>query len=172
MKKIFINAGHGGKDSGAIGKSGIKEKIITNKIARILGSKLFEKGYIVELFQEEKGLEDISNQEKNSNSNLFVSIHCNSHANRTANGVETFYYSSSLNGKKAAQCVQNSLINVTKLINRGVKTEGFYVLKTTKAPAILVECAFISNTNEEKLLNEKPELFAEGIFQGIIEYIK
>ena len=103
---------------------------------------------------------------------MFISVHCNSFSTPSANGVETLYYPTSKNGARLAECVQNALLKQTGLFNRGCKMRrDLHVLKATKSPAILVETAFISNPEEEKLLRDKPEIFAEGIFKGIENYI-
>ena len=111
---------------------------------------------------------EISTIENASNSDLFISIHCNSFADAAANGVEVLYYPTSSKGKKYAQAVQNELVSTTKLKDRGIKQRtDLHVLKRTKAAAILVELAFLSNPKEENLLVESPEIFATAIFSGI-----
>ena len=166
--KIFINAGHGGIDPGAISKNGTKEKDITQKVCSILAKKLINNGFNVEYYQQEKSVTDISKVENTSNSDLFISIHCNAAENETANGVEVLYYPTSGKGKEYAVQVQSELVKATNLRDRGVKTRtDLHVLKRTKAPAILVELAFITNTKEEKLLLDSPEVFAQGIYNGI-----
>ena len=166
--KIFINAGHGGTAPGAVSKKGIKEKDITQKVSSILACQLIQKGFNVEFFQQSKSLTEVSQAENTSNSDLFISIHCNSFTNETANGVEVLYYPTSTKGKKYAQLVQKELVNITKLNDRGIKPRtDLHVLKRTKSVAILVELAFLSNPKEEKLLIENPEMFANAIVSGI-----
>ena len=149
--KIFINAGHGGNDPGAVSKNGTKEADITKKVCSILAKKLIQNGYNVEYFQQKKSFTEVSTVENTSNSDLFISIHCNAAANETANGVEVLYYPTSTKGKKCAQLVQAELVGVTKLRDRGIKARtDLHVLKRTKAVAILVELAFLSNEKEEK----------------------
>ena len=166
--KIFINAGHGGNDPGAVSKKGTYEKDIARTVSAILVQKLISSGYDVEYYQQKKSVADVSKVENTSNSDLFISIHCNASTNRTANGAEVLYYPTSTKGKKYAQLVQDELVKGTKLKDRGIKARNdLHVLKKTKAPAILVELAFISNEIEEKLLIQNPEMFAEAILQGI-----
>lgn len=168
--KIFINAGHGGNDPGAVSKKGTKEADITKNVCAILASKLIQNGYDVEYFQQKKSFTEVSTVENTSNSDLFISIHCNAAANETANGVEVLYYPTSTKGKKCAQLVQAELVGVTKLRDRGIKARtDLHVLKRTKAVAILVELAFLSNVTEEKLLLENPEMFANAILKGIMK---
>lgn len=171
--KIFLNAGHGGKDCGAVSKNGLKEKEVCKKICDLTAEILRQKGHSVIVYQEQKTYFEISAQENKSGADLFVSVHCNSFATQTAKGIETLYYPTSIKGKRLAEFIQNSLVNHTKLTNRGCKIrKDLHVLKATKAPAVLVECAFISNPDEEKLLRDRPEIFAESIAEGIENYKK
>lgn len=170
--KIFLNAGHGGPDPGAVSKSGLKEKDVTKRICEILAEKLRHFGVEVIEFQEQNSYFEISKAENKSGADLFVSVHCNSFSNTAACGVETCYFPTSANGKRLAGCIQKELINYTGLVDRGCKMRrDLHVLKATKAPAVLVETAFISNPEEEKLLKSRPEIFADGIFAGIKDYI-
>ena len=170
--KIFLNPGHGGNDPGAVSKNGLKEKDVVKRICDILAQKLRNAGYSVMVYQEQQSFTEVSKEENKSGADLFVSVHCNSFSSSSANGVETLYYPTSVKGKQLAECIQNALLNQTGLFNRGCKLRrDLHVLKRTKSPAVLVETAFISNPEEEKLLCDKPEMFAEGILAGIKNYI-
>lgn len=166
--KIFINAGHGGNDPGAVSKNGNKEADITAKVADLLAEKLRLNAYPVEVFQQKNSLSEVSQKANESGATLFISIHCNSFSNSGAHGVETLYYTNSTKGLERAKVFQDELVKTTGLFNRGTKSRSdLHVLKATKAPAVLVELAFISNPAEEKLLTEKPELFAKALWEGI-----
>ncbi|GAE03549.1 N-acetylmuramoyl-L-alanine amidase [Clostridium botulinum B str. Osaka05] len=104
-----------------------------------------------------------------NNTDLYVSIHANSF-NGLAYGTETYYYNGSAKGKEAAEAVQKELINAIGLYDRGAKTAGYYVLKNTISPSILVELGFIDNRNEEILLNSDwfQQKCAEAIAKGIL----
>lgn len=170
--KVFLNPGHGGSDPGAVSKSGTKEKDVSLKICNILAEKLKAKGFSVVIYQQKESYFEITKHENVSGANLFVSVHCNSF-NATSNGIETLYYPKSASSKKFAQDVQNALVKDVKLFDRGIKPrEDLHVLKSTKATAILVECAFISNPKEEKLLKDNPAIFANAICEGICQYCK
>ncbi|HIS89388.1 TPA: N-acetylmuramoyl-L-alanine amidase [Candidatus Avigastranaerophilus faecigallinarum] len=170
--KIFINPGHGGSDPGAISKSGVKEAVIAAEISSKLNNILINSGYKTELFQQKNSVLEVTRKECTSNSDLFISIHCNSHVNPSANGVEVLYFPSSIKGKKYAEIMQQALVNITKLKNRGIiPRNNLYVLKATKAPAILIELAFLSNSKEELLLKNNQDLFINALFTGI-EQIK
>lgn len=171
--KIFINAGHGGIDPGAISKNGAKEKDITRKIASFLVQKLIEKGYDVEFFQQKKNLEEAIKAENSSKSHLFISLHCNSAKNDTANGTEAFYYPNSGTGKTVSELILKNISQKFKLKNRGAKeNKEFRVLNGTKAPAVLLELAFLSNLDEEKILINSSFVFADTIMKGIEEWQK
>lgn len=168
--KIFINAGHGGADPGAVSKNGTKEKDITKNVAALLVYELIQKGYEVEFFQQKRNVTEVSAAESTSNSDLFISLHCNSVNNPEANGVEVLYYTKSKKGKAIAQTIQNALLSMTKLKDRHIKArDDLHILKRTLAPAILIELAFLSNEKEEKMLLENPEVFVKGILSGIEE---
>ncbi len=170
--KIFLNAGHGGSDPGAVSKNGLKEKDVTKKICDILAMILHKRGHFVIQYQEQRSYLEITKEENKSGVDLFISVHCNSFSVDSAHGVETLYYPTSIKGKKLAESVQKELLVKTGLFNRGCKMRrDLHVLNATKAPAVLVECAFISNPTEEKLLKSNPELFAQGIADGIENYV-
>lgn len=169
--RIFINAGHGGSDCGAVSKSGTKEADIALKVSNILIDRLKLNGYPITFYQQKKTYTEISNEENKSGATLFISIHCNSSVNSMAHGVEVLYNTYSVKGKQFAEIMQNELVKRTGLTNRGVKARSdLHVLNRTKAPAILVEMAFISNPAEEKLLKENPKMFADSIWEAIKIY--
>ena len=169
--KIFLNAGHGGKDPGAVGKSGLKEKDVSARVVEILEERLKLNGYPVQVYQEKNHYTEVSKEANKSGATLFISVHCNSAANPEAHGTEVLYYPTSTKGKQLASILQQELVRATGLYNRGIKPRGdLHVLKATNAPAILVELAFISNANEEKLLKENPEIFANAIWEAIKIY--
>lgn len=171
--KIFINAGHGGKDCGAVSKMGTLEKDITRSVAGFLVEMLIMAGYDVEFYQQKKELEDVVKAERNSNSHLFISLHCNAATNEKAGGVEAFYYKGSGTGEALARLFSDSISEYMELKNRGAKVgDNFRVLNGTKAPAVLIELAFLSNPKEEELLKKEPYSFAAGIMKGIHKWEK
>ncbi len=171
--KIFVNAGHGGDDSGAVSKNGTLEKDVTRRVAGLLVEMLIMKGYDVEFFQQKDSVEDVVKAEKTSNSHLFISLHCNSVENEAANGVEVLYYPTSGTGKALAEIISDNLAEYMELKNRGSKArKDLRVLNGTKAPAILIELAFLSNNKEEELLLKEPYSFASGIMKGLHKWEK
>lgn len=166
--KIFLNAGHGGTDPGAVSKNGTKEAEITAKIVDLLIKKLKINGYAFEAFQQRNSYFEISKVENKSKATLFISIHCNAATSPQANGVEVLFQEQSQKGKAFAKIFQTELIKKTRLANRGIKPrKDIHVLNRTIAPAVLIETAFITNPKEEEMLKNKPEIFADAIFEAI-----
>lgn len=183
-KIITIDPGHGGSDSGAVGPNGYTEKegafAISQKVASILnqsGAKVvMTRDSDVDVYgpnasarNELQARVDVGN---NANSDIFVSIHCNAFVNPAANGTQTFYYGSSYQGQRLAQSIQEKMIEVNGLRDRGISTCNFYVVKHSYMPAVLIETAFITNYDEEALLSddEWQTTMAKAIAEGINEY--
>jgi len=173
---IVIDPGHGGADPGAIGPTGYYEKDANLSISLKLKNKLTSAGYRVVLTRnsdESKSLEDRVNFINSSGADLAISIHNNAWVLPTANGTET-YWSTSNNGNSslAANYIHSSLVSSINRRDRGVKTADFYILKNSKIPAILTECVFISNPDEENLLKSGSfqDNIVDGIYTGVDKY--
>ena len=168
--KICINAGHHlGVDPGAVGQRGTQEAKITAIIASHVKRYLEDKDYEVVSISN-KNLAKVCQTSDKNKCNYFISIHCNSAENLNARGTETWYYKGSAKGKKLAQEINDEIVRTLKTTDRGIKeTTSFYVVKYTKCPAVLVETAFISNLEDEKLLIEKANVFAQAIVRGIVK---
>ncbi|MDD7319286.1 MAG: N-acetylmuramoyl-L-alanine amidase [Prevotellaceae bacterium] len=177
--KIWIDAGHGGKDPGAVG-GGLKEKDIALSVALKVGKILKNRGLNVDYTRTTDVFLPISKREgttrmdkaNKANADIFVSIHCNSAANTSAQGLEVFSYPTSNKGTKLSEAIYNNVKSkglYTKL--RGTKKANFAVLRETRAVAALIELAFISNAEDRKLLINKQNEFAEAIANGICEYL-
>ena len=165
--KIYINAGHGGTDCGAVG-FGLNERDLVADIGKRVSSYLRAVGYDVKFFQYD-GLQTICDDANAFGADLFVSIHCNA-ANGSAHGTETFWSGFSETSHRLAIAIQNQLLNSLPVTNRGVKSSGFYVLKHTNMPAVLVETAFIDNAEDNQLLRERADDFARAIARGISDF--
>ena len=186
-KKIVIDAGHGGEDSGAIGPSGVTEKSITLQIAKEVERMLKEAGAKVIMTRstdtevspkhrqatdvdELQARCDVANKAK---ADIFISIHMDSFTSREASGTTGYYYTKgSASSKRLAAAIQSELVSQLKTTSRGIKTCNFYVVKHTKMPATLIEVAFVSNPKEEKLLTSKKgvQKAAIGIVNGISDF--
>ncbi|AEE98016.1 N-acetylmuramoyl-L-alanine amidase [Mahella australiensis] len=155
MAKIVIDAGHGGKDPGAVGPAGTKEKDIALAVAKKVADYLQEAGVSVKMTRTSDVYLELEDRAKIANSfaaDYFVSIHCNAFTSPTACGTETYCYKRGGKGEILAKAIQDELIADIGLTDRGVKEGNFYVLRETNMPAALAEMAFISNPDEEKLL--------------------
>ena len=186
-KKIVIDPGHGGEDSGAIGPSGVTEKSITLQIAKEVEKMLKEAGAKVIMTRttdtevspkhrqatdvdELQARCDVANKAK---ADIFISIHMDSFTSREASGTTGYYYTKgSAASKRLAAAIQSELVGQLKTTSRGIKTCNFYVVKHTKMPATLIEVAFVSNPKEEKLLTSKKgvQKAAIGIVNGISDF--
>lgn len=191
-KVIVVDAGHGGIDGGAVGRSGVLESHINLEIALRLRKLLEQKGAIVLLTRDEdvglysdtgrirdKKNEDLRNRKKlieESKADIFVSIHLNSFPQPQYYGAQTFYPKNSEESKKLAEIIQEELIRVLNNGNNRVSKEkgDVYLLKSCIIPTVLVECGFLSNDKEEKLLKSPTyqEKVAWGIYVGILRYFQ
>lgn len=171
--KVCIDAGHGGKDPGAVNGSK-HEAVAALAIAKKVGTILKKKGHSIKYTRSSDKFVELADRCEISNAfdaDVFVSIHLNASANDEAEGIETWRYKNVGNKtKKLAENIQTQLIAMTGSKNRGVRTsESLYVLKHTKASAALIEVGFISNPAEAKsLFCEKCQnRIAQGIVNGI-----
>jgi N-acetylmuramoyl-L-alanine amidase/PKD repeat protein len=171
--KVFIDAGHGGRDTGATG-FGFYEKSANLDIALRVKSKLESNGFEVVMTRTDDSthsLDEIVNLANNSGVDLFVSIHNNASLSPYSHGTETYWCANGIAGsQQLASLIQSNIVSQIGRANRGVKTANFRVIKYTKMPAALVECAFISNQTENDLL--KSEDFREKCAIGISNAIK
>lgn len=180
--RICIDAGHNFSsfDTGAQG-NGLREQDITFGIASKLKPMLEGIGNEVVMTRKylahnlglnfEDSLSERCRIANNNECDLFISIHCNSHTNKTAKGTEILVYKFGGNAEKLANLVQSELVKTIGTNNRGVKEYNAKVLRSTNMPAILVETAFISNSKDAELLLNKQSDFAKAIFKGVCEYL-
>lgn len=172
---ILINAGHSEIDCGAVGRTGLKEADVNMNIAICVQRYLKDKGINSFIIRQDKSLFDVIRYCNTypKDYDFAVSIHCNAAETGHAHGTETLYYPTSKRGKQIAQCIQEELVKAVGLRDRGIKPRNdLAFLKKTKRTSVLVECAFISNAKEEKMLKENYNLFAQGITRGIMKCIK
>lgn len=173
MKIICVDPGHGGTQPGAV-NGRFKEKTATLAISLKLRDKLKEAGFKVVMTRDTDIDVSLKSRCKISNdcgANAFISIHLNSCHSDEPHGAETWkWHKTRPFSKTLADAVQADLIAATGAKNRGVKeSDVYYVLKHTKASALVVECGFISNNEEcHTLFNpDYQEKIAEGICEGI-----
>ena len=101
----------------------------------------------------------------------FISLHTNASTNSAVSGSEVLVYTEPSVASELGEDILIWLNRITGLRNRGiVERPGLYVLRKTQMPAVLVEMGFISNAGDAALMNNSPALFAEGIYNGILQY--
>ena len=167
--KIVVNGGHEPNvDSGAVG-SRSTEAEVTQKLMLLVSDYLEKAGCKVMAVQT-ADLAEICNVTNRWGADILVSIHCNAF-NKKAKGTETFCYYGSREGDALAHHIQSQIVTSLATADRGVKEAGYYVLKHTKCPAVLVETAFIDNKGDEQLLLDKTDEFARAIARGVTDYV-
>ena len=184
---IVIDAGHGGRDGGAVGKlTGVTESQLNLDFSLKLKDICEDYGFNVVLTRKDmnglysafatnkKKSEMLKRKEiiESSNADLVVSIHMNSTSVSSARGAQVFYAENSLQGEELASSVQDALHDEIAYAKALAKVGDFYVLNCTEKPSILVECGFLSNAEEEKLLmeSEYQNKFCYTLFYGILTY--
>lgn len=175
---IVIDAGHGGKDPGAVG-SKVYEKDITLKSAKMLESELLKQGfkvYMTRTTDEYVGLYERAAMANELDATLFVSIHANAFTNSTANGVEVLYGNDSLSSDRGlAQKIQKQLVSALGATDRGVASRPrLVVVKETKMTSVLVELGFVTNPAEQEKLMSDAYLLkaAKAMANGVVEFLK
>ena len=179
---VTIDMGHGGKDQGSSNQSGdIIEKEITLQIGEKVATELENTGKIKVIKTRDSdeyiGLKDRTNIANDNNSNLFISIHCNSTPDKSyaTNGVETYYWNNSDdNSYNLANKIQNSIVSSLEVNDRGIKRENYQVLRESSCTSVLIEVGFLSNPKEAYNLSKDKyqKKLAKAIAKGIKEYLE
>lgn len=181
---VVIDAGHGGKDSGAVGVDGTREKELALDTARRVESLLTERGYQVIMTRSRDEYIQLANRAKianTANADIFLSIHFNSAGTDKAKGIEVLYASENNVSRKKEAGDQRRLANEvlkcileeTGLNNRGIKNRPeLAVLRLTNMNAALVEGGFMSNPDEMDTIKTDAYLdkLARGIVNGIANF--
>ena len=187
---VVIDVGHGGNDPGKIGVDNVKEKDVNLAISKKLFQVLNEQGYKVVLTRSEdvvlgdgdkfskisdlnKRCEIINNAYEENNKCIMVSIHQNSFTQTSVHGAQSFYFQRSEQSKLLGETLQKILNEkVNEKEKKAKPNDSYYILINSKCPGIIVECGFLSNSDEAtKLTNEtyQKEL-AEILSEGISTY--
>lgn len=169
---ICIDAGHGGKDPGAVGY--VVEKDVNLAIALKVAKVLEMDGANVVLTRDGDYFVTLSGRVQMANSNncdIFISIHANSGPS-SASGFEVYHYYGSYWGNVLATYVDQEIAKLITLKNRGVKEAGFYVLRYTRMPAILIETGFVTNSYDASVISDESYQwrYAYAILHGIQRY--
>jgi len=173
FKTVVVDAGHGGKDTGAYRRYGGAEKIATLDVAERLDRKLRESQLNTVMTRTSDvfiPLDERVRIENSQKSAIFVSIHFNDSRRRGIHGFETYYHSPT--AAELAGRIQEKLMTIPHSANRGVHVANFRVLRLATYPAVLVECGFLSNRAEGGQARdaEYRELLADRIAEAIVEH--
>ena len=186
---IVLDAGHGGRDDGVSGvNTDVKEADINLQIVKRLEQQLKNFGFTVVLTRTDRdGLydenatnfkkSDMANRKaiiEKANPNMVISIHTNSFPSNYVSGAQAFYQEGDEISKQFAECVQKQLIKSFDNAKQQANFGDYYILKCIDRPTILVECGYLTNPEEEILLQKEDyqEKMAYSILCGIIEYFK
>ncbi|MBD2196251.1 MULTISPECIES: N-acetylmuramoyl-L-alanine amidase [Calothrix] len=173
---VVIDPGHGGKDPGAIGIGGVREKDIILPIGRRVAEILQQNGVQVIMTRNSDYFVSLPGRvemAERANASVFVSIHANSVGlgRPEVSGLETYYYD---NGLGLARAVHNSILQSVNVRDRRVRRARFYVLRKSSMPSILVETGYL--TGREDVANLKTSSYqnqmAEAIARGILQYLR
>ncbi|MFL6514305.1 MAG: N-acetylmuramoyl-L-alanine amidase [Chthoniobacterales bacterium] len=194
---VVLDAGHGGHDSGAM-CAGMMEKDLTLDVAQRLERRLHEAGLSTVMTRPDDkyiSLADRASLTNRIGNCILVSIHFNDADKTVSSGVETYYAEhqaagrtllaswlpflqpvssdgANLESQSLAGFIQDALVKRTHAVNRGTKTQQFYVLANVRHPAVLVEGGFISNKEDASKLGnaEYREQLADAVSDGILHY--
>lgn len=189
-KTIVVDPGHGGIDSGAIGRqTKVPEKDITLAIAKKLARALSQAGAMVVMTREtdtdlagdfegtllEKKRHDLSRRVAKAEqveADIFLSIHTNADPSPRWYGAQTFYYANSPESQLLANCIQDELVRILGNNKRKAKEGAFYIMENATMPTVIIEVGFISNPREEQLLMDElyQNRIAYAILSGVIKY--
>lgn len=170
QRTIVIDAGHGGHDRGGVPYQRIGEKGMTLDVSQRLKRVLEARGYRVIMTRNSDVFVPLGTRVAIANSYrgaTFVSVHFNSSRRAGANGVETYYYRG--DSASLAASIHRNVVAGAPTENRGIRRRGFFVLRRTRIPSVLVECGFLTNPAEGRLAQSPSyrQALAERIARGI-----
>lgn len=181
---IYLDAGHGGADSGAISNTFL-EKDMNLLLVNKLATELISRGAMV--FLTRNGDYDLSestiNRKRNdlyqraklinnSGCDMYISMHMNSSPSSKWNGIQVFYSNVVSDNKKIAEVVTKSLSENMKNVREYKKENGYYMYSKIKVPGILVEAGFISNSNDNYKIRQEDyqNILVNNIVNGVEIY--
>lgn len=167
---VVIDAGHGGYDRGGIPGQRVAEKVMNLDVAQRLRSVLQSSGYRVVMTRDSDVFVPLGTRVAIANSyrnGIFVCIHFNSATRSGASGIETYFYSRE--SLALASAIHYYVAGGAPSLNRGVRRRGYFVLRRTQIPAVLVECGFLTNPSEAQYAQSSAyrQKLAEEIARGI-----
>src|SRR5207253_8009905 len=167
---IVVDPGHGGFDRGGIPGQQVPEKMMTLDVSLRLKPLLEKAGYKVVLTRDTDVFVPLGTRVAMANSYpnaIFVCIHFNSATRSGANGIETYFYSTE--SAPLAASIHSAVVGGAPSENRGVRRRGYFVLRRTTIPAVLVECGFLTNPTEAEFAQTTAyrQKLAQEIARGI-----
>lgn len=173
---IVIDPGHGGIDPGTVGPDGVTEAEITFALAMRVKSLLEESGVLVVFTRYgdfDIGLYERARFSDRVRADVFVSLHVNGSDYRSVRGVETYYFPGAEESARLAEAVHRRLVRATGGPDRGIIPEDFVVIREPAAPAVLVECGYLSNREEAFLLvsDAHQDRLARAVAEGILAFL-
>jgi N-acetylmuramoyl-L-alanine amidase len=173
---VLIDPGHGGKDPGAIGIGGVREKDVILPIGRRIAAILQQNGVQAVLTRDSDYFVTLPGRvqlAERANADVFVSIHANAigPGRPDVSGLEVYYYDSGLG---LARIVHNNILQSLNVRDRGVRRARFYVLRKSSMPSILVETGYLTGREDIAKLRTSAyqNQMAEAIARGILQYLK
>lgn len=178
-KLIVLDAGHGGKDPGAISPfTGVKEKDLALAMAQKLKVKLENIGFKVYMTRDDDTYVELKSRAEIANNlgaNAFLSIHINANGNQNPKGVEMLYVPDGRDNKGFAQMLQTEVVKATGAASIGIiQRPNLVVIRETRMPAVLAELGFLTNPTEERLLQDAAyqDKLVQGMYNAILKYVK
>ncbi|MCL6450041.1 MAG: N-acetylmuramoyl-L-alanine amidase family protein [Acetobacteraceae bacterium] len=173
-RRVVIDPGHGGQDPGAIGPAGTREKEVNLAVCLILRELLSSQGAEVIMTREDDSAVELADRPALANrvgADAMLSVHANAFWIDSRQGFEVYYYASHGSSRRLAQAIHAEMAALG-LNDRGVRTERFVVLREARVPAALVEAAFLSNPDEERLLLDPAfhRRLAEALARGLARF--
>lgn len=186
---VVIDPGHGGADPGSIGyKSKVHEADLNLKLSKMLKIKLEASGINVVMTRETgaslangtgkafKKRDMALRKEliKKIRPNMVISLHQNSYTNHSLRGAQVFYDKTSDISKQIADFIQAEFVDNLDHSIKATSPGDYFMLKCTTAPSVIVECGFLSNAEDEKLLlsEEYEEKIVDCIYMGIVKFLQ
>ncbi len=168
---VIVDAGHGGFDRGGIPGQRVAEKSMALDVSQRLRDLLRRAGYRVVMTRDSDVFVPLPRRVAIANSYrnaIFVCVHFNSSTRAGANGIETYYYRR--DSTRLAANIHKNVLAGAPSENRGIRRRGYYVLRRTSIPSVLVECGFLTNPMEARLALKASyrQTLAENIARGIM----
>ena len=180
---ILVDAGHGGTDGGAKAHdSGVWEKELNLQVALLLRDDLEENGARVVMTREtdaqfsQQKRQDLSARldlARGNSADMLLCVHMNEYRSRRESGPQVFYREGQEQSRLLAGCVQDALVAQLQPAKKRTALAGDYFMLSLDIPSVLIECGFLSNAAEEKLLlsPDYQARVARAICDGVIEYV-